>query len=122
MKQFLSSEFDPIACRKQLSDLQELLRRKSLSELDDILPFFRERQQLSLFISSYNTNISRRDRIAFEYDIFGDFRSDLVVGDSVSHSYLWNSRMPLPIVFLFPSPAEAFPSGRPDLTEALTKF
>lgn len=87
MKKFLTVEFDLIACRKQLSEFKELLRRKSLSELDDILPFFREHQQLSLFISSYNPNIIRRDRIAFEYDIFGDFRSDLVLGDSVSHSY-----------------------------------
>ncbi|HCA97100.1 MAG TPA: hypothetical protein DEP38_21515, partial [Cyanobacteria bacterium UBA9226] len=52
-----------------------------------ISPFFRERHHLSAFIGSYHTNINRFDRLAFEYDIFGDFTEDIVVGDFVGKAY-----------------------------------
>ncbi|MBD2180200.1 DUF4263 domain-containing protein [Planktothrix sp. FACHB-1355] len=88
MKSFSALEFDVRICRSQISDLQQLLQsRRGLSERDDIIPFFRERQHLSAFLSCYNPNIIRRDRIAFEYDIFGDFACDLAVGDYVNKSY-----------------------------------
>jgi len=88
MKNFDRLDFNPKICRQQLNEFQELLQtRQSLGEFDDILPFFKERLHLAAFISSYNPNIIRRNRIAFEYDIFGDFKSDLVVGDSVTNAY-----------------------------------
>lgn len=88
MKKFIPLEFEPRVCRSQLAELQQLLQSKqSLSERDDILPFFRERHHLSAFVASYHPQINRFDRIAFEYDLFGDFTADLVVGDSVKKSY-----------------------------------
>jgi hypothetical protein len=88
MKNFLQLEFEPRICRSQLAELQQLLQSKeSLSERDDILPFFRERPHLSAFVASYHPQINRFDRVAFEYDLFGDFTADLVVGDSIKKSY-----------------------------------
>lgn len=88
MKEFTTVKFDPVVCRFQLEEFKELLQQKSsLSEKNDILPFFRERIQLSTFIGSYNINLARFNRIAFEYDIFGDFAADLVVGDFRKKSY-----------------------------------
>ena len=88
MKRFSTLNFDTRICRQQVAELKQLLQsRQSLSELDDIIPFFKARQQLSALVGSYHAKIIVPDRIAFEYDIFGDFRSDLVVGDFVSNSY-----------------------------------
>jgi len=88
MKSFSLINFDSIICREQLAELQQLIQSsESLSERNDILPFFRERLHLSASVGLFNTEIIRPDRIAFEYDIFGDFASDMVVGDSVNHSY-----------------------------------
>ncbi len=90
MKNFSQFQFNPRICLNQVADLQQLLQSRSyLSERDDILPFFRERQHLSAFLAIYMPKIIRRNRIAFEFDIFGDFRSDLVVGDSVTQSYFF---------------------------------
>lgn len=88
MKSFLQLDFNPSICRAELAELKQLLESKrGLSERDDILPFFRERHHLSAFVGSYHPKINRFDRIAFEYDLFGDFSADLVVGDSLKKSF-----------------------------------
>lgn len=88
MKTFLPLQFDPATCRSQLAEFQQLLQSKpSLSERGEILPFFRNREHLSAFVASYHPKINRFDKLAFEYDLFGDFTCDLVVGDSIKKSY-----------------------------------
>jgi hypothetical protein len=63
-------------CARDWLDASLLLGEKP------ILDFFRCERHLSAFIASYNPNINRFDRFAFEYPLFGDFTCDLVVGDS----------------------------------------
>ncbi len=88
MKTLDEITFDPRACRRELDDLKTLLdQNRELKERKHILPFFRKRRNLSLFIGTYFTYISNFDRIAYEYDIFGDFKADLVFGDAVSGWY-----------------------------------
>jgi hypothetical protein len=88
MKQFDSLQFDSARCREELAEFQNLLAaHPDLKESQDILPFFRARRHLSVFIGSRDPDISRFDRIAYEYDLFGDFTCDLVVGDSVTRTY-----------------------------------
>lgn len=90
MKEFESFTFSPQACRQELDALQELLQQENdLPERKLVLPFFRQRQHLSAFIGTYHTYISRFNRIAYEYDIFGDFTADLVIGDSQAGYYLF---------------------------------
>jgi len=88
MKAFEHFAFDPRQCREQVDDLEALLEGQAeLSERRDVLGFFRSRKHLSAFIGSYFTYLENPDRIAFEYDIFGDFKADLAVGDSESGQY-----------------------------------
>jgi len=90
MKGFQSHEFDPNCCRDELAELQSLLRHSAeLGERRDILPFFRKRLHLSALLGSYNPRISSYDRVAYEYDVFGDFHCDLAIGDAVRAAYVF---------------------------------
>lgn len=88
MKQFDPIAFDYHACRAQLDEFHTLLAAKTeLAERGDVLPFFRDRRQLALLLGMFNIKIKRADRIAYEFDLFGDFACDLVVGEWASGSY-----------------------------------
>jgi Domain of unknown function (DUF4263) len=83
MKKFQTIEFDKLTYERELNDFNQLLtQNKSLQERKEILPFFRERPVLSSLIGSFITDLMNIDKIAYEYDLFGDFQCDLVVGDS----------------------------------------
>ncbi len=58
-----------------------------LSERRDVLPFFRARSQLSLFLGAYAVNLDGYDRLAYEYGLFGHFTADVVVADWVRRAY-----------------------------------
>lgn len=88
MKTFLKHKFDVDQCLKDLADFRTLLSSKTdLSEQLDILPFFRSHPNLSVFLGSFFPNLRTFDRLAFEYQLFGDFACDLVVGDSLTGWY-----------------------------------
>ncbi len=61
----------------------------NLDEAKHILPFFRDHPQLCAAMSIYNPNIGsfKNLSLACEFDIFGDHRADLVVGDTARHAY-----------------------------------
>ena len=89
-KEFTSIKLDLSQARKELEAFGKFLNEhQELDEQKEILPFFRSHQQLSGLIGLLDPNISTIDSIAFEYDIFGDFRSDLVIGDSEQNTYLF---------------------------------
>ncbi len=89
MKEFHRLEWDPERCRVELDELRELLAsRRILEERETTLPFFRERKHLSAFIGAYDPwGITRFDLLAYEYNLFGDFTCDLVVGDSTTKHF-----------------------------------
>lgn len=75
-------------CKKELNEFKTLLDGKAaLSERDDVLPFFKSHRHLAALAGSYNPKIHRFDRIATEFNLFGDYSCDLVVGDSASHHF-----------------------------------
>ncbi len=81
MKILQEIAFDYALCQKQVEAFREFLAsNEELSERKDILPFFRERQQMALLFDMFNTQIGEADRIGWEFDIYGDFAADLVVG------------------------------------------
>jgi len=89
LKDFQTHKLSIAKCQQQLKELKDLLASKAeLDERNDILPFFRQRRDLSSFISTYVNDIVNPDRLAFELDIFGDFACDLAVGDSTNHTFL----------------------------------
>ncbi len=90
MKQFKSIILNKKQARIELKEFKALLDDPTKPELDerkDILPFFAAREQLIALIGAYNTNIVRFDRIATEFDIFGDHTADVAIGDSQDHQY-----------------------------------
>lgn len=88
MKQLAPYKFSLKALKAELDNFKQLLEQKmDLSERDDILPFFKENQHLVAQIATLVSDMQTPDKIAYEFDIFGDFKSDFAVGDSKKHSY-----------------------------------
>lgn len=89
MKNLEHHAFVPANCRTQWNDFSNLLSTKQiLSEQKDVLPFFKSSKDLSLLICNYFPRIRKADRFAHEFEIYGDFVADLVVGDSKAKHYL----------------------------------
>lgn len=87
MKTFDPLAFDPERCRLEALQLRDRLMAASpLRERDDVLPFFRARPHLSAACGLFNPTVLLFDRLAWEYDLFGDFGCDFVVSDSHSRS------------------------------------
>jgi hypothetical protein len=88
MKSFQPHAFNFGQCKKEIGELEELLSRNiELSEKDDLSPFFKSRENLVALIGHLHPGITKTDRYAHEYDIFGDFSSDFTVGDSRREAY-----------------------------------
>lgn len=68
---------------KELDEFEELLKKPSLSETQDVLPFFARKKQLSAFCGALNLETSPPYKVATEFPLYGDFRCDLVVGSQV---------------------------------------
>ncbi len=89
MKEFIHHVLSIEECIKELSEFESLLSSKLvIKERDEILPFFKTHSHLAAFLGTYIPDIANPDRVANEYDIFGDFTCDLAVGDSKSQTYL----------------------------------
>lgn len=88
MKKLDEIAFDPRRGHKQVAELRTWLSGKGeLSEREDVLPFFRDRPQLALLFGLLNPKVGWPDRIGWEFDIFGDFACDLVVGEWATRTY-----------------------------------
>lgn len=89
MKDFIHHSLSIQECVKELKEFEDLLASKAeLKERDEILPFFKKNRHLAAFLGTYIPDIANPDRVANEYDIFGDFACDLAVGDSKSETFL----------------------------------
>ncbi len=89
MKEFTQLPFDRGECVRDLIAFRGLLEAKAeLEENADVKPFFEAHPQLALFIgSAYAPDVSACDLLSFQYQLFGDFGCDLVVGDSRTHVF-----------------------------------
>jgi antiviral defense system Shedu protein SduA len=88
MKDFIEIELDRAVCRQQWTAYRDLLESKpELAERADILPFFAQHEHLSALIGTYSPYVYRPDRVAFEYELFGEYVCDLVIGDSAQGCY-----------------------------------
>lgn len=89
MKTLNPYSINPATARQQWSEFSALIGSKpKLKERSEILPFFSARHDLSLLISYYYPTIRNPDVIAHEFPLGGDFKADLVVGDSTTREYL----------------------------------
>lgn len=89
MKEFTQLPFNPTQALADLRAFRDLLAGKpELEEQADVKPFFETHPQLALLLgTAYSTDLSTCDLVAFQYQLFGDFGCDLVVGDSKNHSF-----------------------------------
>ncbi len=89
MKNFDSVSLRISDCRDELGRFKKLLDiGRPLSEQRDLLPLFRNSRNMCALICNYDKRLRFADRIAYEYDLFGDFACDLVVGDSRQRAYV----------------------------------
>jgi hypothetical protein len=88
MKEFDTIDFDPRQCRAELDRLQLLLASKAeLSERDDLQPLFKSSPQLAGFIGANIPKIGPANRLAYEFQIFGDYSADMVIGNFESKTF-----------------------------------
>ena len=88
MKQCEPFAYNFEAYERELSEYQTLLSDKTeLKEREDILPFFTSRPHLASQIATIHSSIVSTEKIAYEFDVFGDFKCDLAVGEPETHSY-----------------------------------
>jgi hypothetical protein len=88
MKMLQPITFDYPLWRQQVEEFRDWLSSKEeMSERSDVLPFFRDRPQMAALFGTFNDRIAVADRIAWEFDIFGDFACDLAVGEWARGAY-----------------------------------
>ena len=88
MKKLNNFNADWNALNKELADFKQLLdQHDELDERKQILPFFAKNANLAAAIGMLFPETFRVDKLAFEFDIFGDFKADLVIGNSDSNRY-----------------------------------
>jgi hypothetical protein len=89
VKQFKPITYDAARVRKELDEFGKLLKSKaSLSERDDLQPFFKKREQLSAFLGTCSLNVGPATHLAYEFPFLGDFAADLIVGNRSVGEYL----------------------------------
>jgi hypothetical protein len=82
MKELRTIQFDLARCRQEVDQLQALLASKQeLSERHDLQPLFKASPQLAAFIGTSFPDIGPANRLAYEFQIFGDYAADLVIGN-----------------------------------------
>ncbi len=104
--------FSKKVAEEELAQFKQLLDAHShsaLNEREHIVPFFRGHRQLAALIGVRNPDIIKLDRIAFEFDIFGDYKADLVVGDSHNHQYCFVEFEDATATSIFKKSARAMP-------------
>jgi Domain of unknown function (DUF4263) len=90
MKQFDPFQIDLTRCQNQLNLFKHLLDRfapAQLRERKDVLSFFRASKDLSALAGYLSPEVVHVDRLAYEYDFWGDFAADRAVGDSEREAY-----------------------------------
>lgn len=87
MKIFENHQFNSKNYEIELIEFKNLLDSNYELSERDLLRFFRKCKNLSTQIATTIPKTLRNDKLAYEYDIFGDFACDIAVGDPISNTY-----------------------------------
>jgi Shedu protein SduA, C-terminal len=90
MKHFDAFEIDFDKCKSELAALKDLLKKfeaTTLKEREHVLDFFRKNRHIAALAGQFMPGIVNVDRLAYEFDFFGDYAADLAVGDSKRRAY-----------------------------------
>lgn len=89
MKNLVPHAINAANCRREWQLFSDLLAANpTLSERKHVLPFFKKNHDLSALICNYFPKITNPNCLAHEFQIYGDFVADLIVGDTVEHRYV----------------------------------
>jgi Domain of unknown function (DUF4263) len=86
MPDFTPHALELTAAHTEVAEFRALLQSSPDLREAALLGFFRARPHLTALIGHYNPDSGRGDLLAFEYPLFGDFRCDLAIADSVTHA------------------------------------
>ncbi len=91
MKDFREITINWESVENELLSLENLLTTyQELEESSLILPFFKKSANLSALIGKcYFPDLAEINRISYEFDFFGDFKADLVIGDAKRASFVF---------------------------------
>lgn len=88
-KSFETIVYDRAQCKRELQDFAAMLKSSAeLSERKDILPFFKNRKQLSAMIGTFDARIWPVTELSHEFSFLGDFSADLLVGNRAKKHFL----------------------------------
>jgi hypothetical protein len=88
MKSLVPVAFDLRQCRAELDEFRVLLDSgTALTERDHLAPLFRRCPNLTAFIGTRIPGIGPANRLAYEFEVFGDFASDIVLGNSERQAF-----------------------------------
>ena len=88
MKEFQPVAFELKQCRLELDGFRRLLAGKvELSEQNDLQPSLKSCRSLVALLGTQIPGISLADRFAFEFDVFGNYTADLVIGNSETGTF-----------------------------------
>jgi hypothetical protein len=86
---FVTVKFNLAQCKREVKEFGKLLKdHAELSEKYDILPFFRERDQLCAFLGTFVTDSGPAPELARECSFLGDFVADLFIGHRDHREFL----------------------------------
>src|SRR5437773_2446026 len=86
MPDFVPHALDPRAALAEVAELRALLQSNAHLKEGVFRDFFRSRPHASALIGPYTPLVRRVDLLAYEYPLFGDYRCDLAVADSVTRA------------------------------------
>jgi hypothetical protein len=83
-----SVAFNPAAFRTELNDFTTFLSSNpSLKERDEIIPFFKARKHLTAYIGTLYLDVAVATEVCYEFDIAGNFRSDVLLGSKAAGKF-----------------------------------
>lgn len=83
-----SIAFAPAIFERELQDFAAFLKSKAdLAENDDIKPFFRQRKHLTAYLGTFAPSIAVASELCFEYEFFGDYRADILLGSKTEKEF-----------------------------------
>jgi hypothetical protein len=86
MPDFVPHAIDPGAVRAEVAELGALLQSNAHLKEAVFRDFFKSRPHAAALIGPYTPSVRRCNLLAYEYPLFGDFRCDLTIADSVTRA------------------------------------
>lgn len=89
MKQLVPLKFNPKTCKNEINELGNLLAKAEQFNERELVKFFQARKQLTAFMASFFPVMMPPDCFSSEFQLFGSFGCDVVVGSRTRQAYFF---------------------------------